>query len=173
MFQPKKEVVSNLHESLQALIELMFDVREFEASVKEMQYDINKAPLGKLTSKQIKVNSYKMKISCKFIFHFSNTLGRIWNLEKDRRVHDKEQITGGFEFGVQWVLHAYPPWFRDESPASDPHWRRTKEKDWIAWGFRRYSSMLNYLWYFKLVALFTLRVYIAGSPAVFSYFSLS
>lgn len=61
MFMPcmaeGKEVASKLHQDVQDLIKLMFNVNEFEACVKEMQFDVKKAPLGKLTKTQIKVNT--------------------------------------------------------------------------------------------------------------------
>ena len=48
------KVQSKLDLKVQGVMNLLFDVDEFEQSVKEMQYDIKKAPLGKLTEQQIK-----------------------------------------------------------------------------------------------------------------------
>ncbi|XP_057290978.1 poly [ADP-ribose] polymerase 2-like isoform X2 [Hydractinia symbiolongicarpus] len=55
--KPKKEKKvpeSKLEKKLQALVELLCDVKEMEEAVLEMKYDSKKAPLGKLTKAQIK-----------------------------------------------------------------------------------------------------------------------
>uniref|UniRef100_A0A6F9DNV9 Poly [ADP-ribose] polymerase n=1 Tax=Phallusia mammillata TaxID=59560 RepID=A0A6F9DNV9_9ASCI len=57
--QPKIE--SKLSKELQDLISMIFDQTEFEASVKEMQYNIKRAPLGKLNDKQIKAGYSTLK----------------------------------------------------------------------------------------------------------------
>lgn len=45
--KPEKKVVpSKLHPKVQSLIEMIFNTKEWEESVKEMQFDIKKAPLG-------------------------------------------------------------------------------------------------------------------------------
>lgn len=43
-----------LEAQVKALIELICDVRKMEETVIEMKYDAQKAPLGKLTTEQIK-----------------------------------------------------------------------------------------------------------------------
>jgi poly [ADP-ribose] polymerase len=45
---------SNLDEKVQNLIELICNVTEMEKALKEMKYDSQKAPLGKLSKNQIK-----------------------------------------------------------------------------------------------------------------------
>ena len=45
---------SKLDPELKALVELIFNVKEMEAAMLEMNYDAKKAPLGKLTPGQIK-----------------------------------------------------------------------------------------------------------------------
>lgn len=57
----KIEVPSKLDAKVQEVMNLLFDMAEFEKSVKEMQYDVNKAPLGKLTEKQIKAGYLSLK----------------------------------------------------------------------------------------------------------------
>ncbi|KAG1705099.1 Poly [ADP-ribose] polymerase 2 [Nymphon striatum] len=53
----KKELApppdSKLSKQIQDLMNLVFNVKAMENAVKEMQYDINKAPLGNLTNKQV------------------------------------------------------------------------------------------------------------------------
>ncbi|XP_078489741.1 poly [ADP-ribose] polymerase 2-like [Ciona intestinalis] len=49
----KVKAESVLHKSLQDVMTLIFDITEWEESVKEMKFDIKKSPLGKLTKKQI------------------------------------------------------------------------------------------------------------------------
>ena len=44
---------SKLDKKLQKLVGLIFDKSEWEASVKEMKFDVKKSPLGKLTKEQI------------------------------------------------------------------------------------------------------------------------
>ena len=55
------QIESKLDPRIQAVMNLLFNIREFEQSVKEMQYDINKAPLGKLTEQQIKAGYTSLK----------------------------------------------------------------------------------------------------------------
>jgi len=50
---PQPEVKSKLAQSLQNLLALLFDTNEFEQIMREMQYDVKKAPLGKLNECQI------------------------------------------------------------------------------------------------------------------------
>ena len=50
----KKLPPSNLDEKVQNLIELICNVTEMEKALKEMKYDSQKAPLGKLSKNQIK-----------------------------------------------------------------------------------------------------------------------
>ncbi|XP_039269984.2 poly [ADP-ribose] polymerase 2-like [Styela clava] len=57
----REEVESKLDKRLQEVIDLIFDVKEFEACVKELEFDVKKAPLGKLTSKQIKAGYETLK----------------------------------------------------------------------------------------------------------------
>ena len=61
----KKTVVNKIESKLdpkvQAVMNLLFNISEFEESVKEMQYDIKKAPLGKLTEVQIKAGYKSLK----------------------------------------------------------------------------------------------------------------
>jgi poly [ADP-ribose] polymerase 2/3/4 len=45
---------SDLDEKVQNLIELICNVTEMERALKEMKYDSQKAPLGKLSKNQIK-----------------------------------------------------------------------------------------------------------------------
>ena len=54
-------VPSNLHDRVQELIRLIFNKDEWEASVKEMKFDVKKAPLGKLTKEQIKAGYESLK----------------------------------------------------------------------------------------------------------------
>uniref|UniRef100_H2YS08 Poly [ADP-ribose] polymerase n=1 Tax=Ciona savignyi TaxID=51511 RepID=H2YS08_CIOSA len=49
----KVKAESTLHKSVQDVINLLFDITEWEESVKEMKFDIKKSPLGKLTKNQI------------------------------------------------------------------------------------------------------------------------
>ena len=57
----KNEVPSKLHSKVQEVMKFLFDIVEFEQTVKEMQYDVKKAPLGKLTEKQIKAGYLSLK----------------------------------------------------------------------------------------------------------------
>ena len=43
----KPEVASKLHPKVQSLIKMIFNTKEWEESVMEMNFDIKKAPLGK------------------------------------------------------------------------------------------------------------------------------
>ncbi|CAB4016738.1 poly [ADP-ribose] polymerase 2-like, partial [Paramuricea clavata] len=58
---PKPKIESKLDKRLQALIELICNVKRMEEAVKEMKYDTNKAPLGKLTKEQIKAGYSALK----------------------------------------------------------------------------------------------------------------
>ena len=49
-----KVLESQLHKKVQALIELICDKGIMEETLKTMQFDVNKAPLGKVTDEQIK-----------------------------------------------------------------------------------------------------------------------
>lgn len=55
------EPVSKLDPRLQALIELICDIKAMEEAVVEMKYDAQKAPLGKLTKDQIKAGYVTLK----------------------------------------------------------------------------------------------------------------
>ena len=57
----EQDVMSNLHKSLQSLIEFVSDVKAFENIMKEMKYDTKKAPLGKLTKHQISAGYTALK----------------------------------------------------------------------------------------------------------------
>lgn len=52
---------SKLDKKVQALVELICDVKSMEEAVMEMQYDAKKAPLGKLTVEQIKAGYSALK----------------------------------------------------------------------------------------------------------------
>jgi len=52
---------SQLDKRVQALVELICDVKEMEEAVLEMKYDAKKAPLGKLTKEQIKAGYEALK----------------------------------------------------------------------------------------------------------------
>ena len=52
---------SKLHSKLQDLIRLIADVKRFEETVMEMEYDAKKAPLGKITKQQIKAGYAALK----------------------------------------------------------------------------------------------------------------
>lgn len=52
---------SKLDKRLQQLIDLICDVKSMEDAVKEMKYDAKKAPLGKLTSDQVKAGYTALK----------------------------------------------------------------------------------------------------------------
>lgn len=52
---------SNLDSRVQSLVELICDVRAMEDLVREMKYDSNKAPLGKLSTDQIKSGYVALK----------------------------------------------------------------------------------------------------------------
>ncbi|XP_076358409.1 poly [ADP-ribose] polymerase 2-like isoform X2 [Tachypleus tridentatus] len=58
---PPKTYTSKLDIRLQRLIELVCNVQAMEDAVMEMQYDAKKAPLGKLTSDQIKAGYSALK----------------------------------------------------------------------------------------------------------------
>lgn len=49
----KKEIPSTLDARVQNVVDLIFNIKEMEACVKEMEFDVKKAPLGKLTTNQI------------------------------------------------------------------------------------------------------------------------
>lgn len=57
----KMPVESMLHPIVKAIIELICDVRVMEEAVVEMKYDAKKAPLGKLTTEQIKAGYLTLK----------------------------------------------------------------------------------------------------------------
>lgn len=56
--KPKTVPPSTLDQKIQALVELLCNIKEMEDAVLEMKYDAKKAPLGKLDKQQIK-NGYK------------------------------------------------------------------------------------------------------------------
>lgn len=58
---PKEIPPSKLDTKIQSLIDLICDVKNMEAAVIEMKYDAVKAPLGKLTDKQIKAGYSALK----------------------------------------------------------------------------------------------------------------
>ncbi|XP_046842103.1 poly [ADP-ribose] polymerase 2-like [Xenia sp. Carnegie-2017] len=61
--KPKVEKIeSKLDTQLQTLIELICNVKTMEETVKEMKYDTNIAPLGKLTKEQIKAGYSSLKL---------------------------------------------------------------------------------------------------------------
>jgi len=60
--EQEKEVESKLDEKIQDLIKLIFDVKKMTETVVEMQYDANKAPLGKLTKDQIRLGYEALKV---------------------------------------------------------------------------------------------------------------
>lgn len=53
--------LSKLDEPVQDLMRLIFNTSEWEASVREMKFDVKKAPLGKLTEDQIKAGYASLK----------------------------------------------------------------------------------------------------------------
>ena len=55
------KLLSSLDEPIQSLMQLIFNMNEWEASVKEMKFDVKKAPLGKLTKDQIKAGYMSLK----------------------------------------------------------------------------------------------------------------
>lgn len=57
----KKQVPSKLDPRIEEVIDLIFNISEFEACMKEMEYDVKKAPLGKLTTNQIKAGYQTLK----------------------------------------------------------------------------------------------------------------
>lgn len=57
----KNDVPSKLDPRVEDVIDLIFNISEFEACMKEMEYDVAKAPLGKLTTKQIKFGYEALK----------------------------------------------------------------------------------------------------------------
>lgn len=57
----KAPVESVLHPIVRAVIEMICDVRRMEEAVVEMKYDAKKAPLGKLTTDQIKAGYLALK----------------------------------------------------------------------------------------------------------------
>uniref|UniRef100_UPI000180C414 poly [ADP-ribose] polymerase 2 n=1 Tax=Ciona intestinalis TaxID=7719 RepID=UPI000180C414 len=56
-----KKIKSKLNNRVKEVMELIFNMNEFEESVKEMKFDVKKAPLGKLTEKQIKSGYESLK----------------------------------------------------------------------------------------------------------------
>ncbi|XP_068248872.1 poly [ADP-ribose] polymerase 2-like isoform X2 [Palaemon carinicauda] len=59
--EERKKIESKLEECVRALIEIICDVRVMEEAVVEMKYDAKKAPLGKLTTEQIKAGYLALK----------------------------------------------------------------------------------------------------------------
>ncbi|KAK1879534.1 Poly [ADP-ribose] polymerase 2 [Dissostichus eleginoides] len=57
---PRKRI-SKLNEKLQSLMELICDIKAMEEFVLEMKFDTRKAPLGKLTSEQIRAGYMALK----------------------------------------------------------------------------------------------------------------
>lgn len=57
----RKEVPCKLDPRIEKVIDLIFNISEFEACMKEMEYDVSKAPLGKLTTKQIRAGYQTLK----------------------------------------------------------------------------------------------------------------
>lgn len=57
----KSELPSKLDPRVLEVIDLIFNIEEFEACVKEMEFDVKKAPLGKLTANQIKAGYETLK----------------------------------------------------------------------------------------------------------------
>ncbi|MPC33378.1 Poly [ADP-ribose] polymerase 2 [Portunus trituberculatus] len=57
----KTDLVCKLHPIVKAVIELICDLRRMEEAVVEMKYDAKKAPLGKLTTEQIKAGYLALK----------------------------------------------------------------------------------------------------------------
>ena len=51
--QERERSNSKLHKKVQDLISLIFSKSEWEASVKEMKFDVSRSPLGKLTKEQV------------------------------------------------------------------------------------------------------------------------
>ncbi|KAK7085917.1 Poly [ADP-ribose] polymerase 2 [Halocaridina rubra] len=61
MKEERKKIECKLDLRVKALIELLCDVRIMEATVMEMKYDAAKAPLGKLTTEQIRAGYAALK----------------------------------------------------------------------------------------------------------------
>ena len=59
--QSSNDVESKLPEKVQDLMKLIFNKEEWEAAVKEMKFDVKKAPLGKLTKQQVKSGYQSLK----------------------------------------------------------------------------------------------------------------
>jgi len=60
--EKKKPVVeSSLHKAVQELVSLICDIKTMEQSVIEMEYDTKKAPLGKITTDQIRAGYKALK----------------------------------------------------------------------------------------------------------------
>lgn len=57
----QKKVESKLHKKVQDLMELIFDVKEWERSIGELGFDVKKSPLGKLTKSQVKAGYESLK----------------------------------------------------------------------------------------------------------------
>ena len=55
------DIASTLPNKVQELIQLIFNKEEWEAAVKEMKFDVKKAPLGKLTKNQVKTGYASLK----------------------------------------------------------------------------------------------------------------
>jgi len=59
--EPKKQAESQLEENVRKLIELICNVRMMEEAMVELKYDGQKAPLGKLTTEQIRAGYVALK----------------------------------------------------------------------------------------------------------------
>ncbi|XP_065844770.1 poly [ADP-ribose] polymerase 2-like [Oscarella lobularis] len=71
---------SKLNKRVQELIEIIFDIRTMEKVVQEMNYDVEKAPLGKLTKARIKAGfSALKKIEACIISHRRGELRQACN----------------------------------------------------------------------------------------------
>eukprot|EP01111_Echinosteliopsis_oligospora_P002119 TRINITY_DN1310_c0_g4_i1.p1 TRINITY_DN1310_c0_g4~~TRINITY_DN1310_c0_g4_i1.p1 ORF type:complete len:475 (-),score=114.93 TRINITY_DN1310_c0_g4_i1:33-1457(-) len=51
---PRTQTASKLHDKVQDLVKLIFDLKMMESTMAEMEFDVKKSPLGKLTKNQIK-----------------------------------------------------------------------------------------------------------------------
>ena len=74
---------SKLHSKLQDLIRLIADVKRFEETVMEMEYDAKKAPLGKITKLQIKAGYAALKEISELIGEGKTTGSAILNACND------------------------------------------------------------------------------------------
>ena len=57
MFNCRELPVSSLETQVQDLIKLICDISTMEQSVVEMEYDTKKAPLGKITTEQVRFST--------------------------------------------------------------------------------------------------------------------